>query len=131
MAEIAKEAEKQNLRDADEVRITDKMRIELVRLGGTTVARGTLEPGWRWSEHVKPIAGTESCEVKHQIYVLSGNLHVRMNDGEELVLEPGDFASVAPGHDAWVEGEAPFVALELFAGEVYAKGASVELKRAA
>jgi quercetin dioxygenase-like cupin family protein len=131
MAETVKEAEKQNLHDADEVRTTEKMRVEVVRLGGTTVSRLTMEPGWRWSEHVKPVAGTESCEAKHLGYVISGRMRVRMDSGEELVLEPGDFASIEPGHDAWVEGAERFVVLDIYSGEVYAKGAATEVKRAA
>jgi quercetin dioxygenase-like cupin family protein len=131
MAETVKEAEKQNLHDADEVRTTEKMRVEVVRLGGTTVSRLTMEPGWRWSEHVKPVAGTESCEAKHLGYVISGRMRVRMDSGEELVLEPGDFASIEPGHDAWVEGDERFVVLDIYSGEVYAKGAATEVRRAA
>jgi quercetin dioxygenase-like cupin family protein len=131
MAETVKEAEKQNLHDADEVRTTERMRVEVVRLAGTTVMRGTFEPGWRWSEHVKPVAGTESCEVKHVGYVISGRMHIRMDSGEELLLEPGDFASVEPGHDAWVEGDEPFVVLDIYSGEVYGKGAATEVRRAA
>jgi quercetin dioxygenase-like cupin family protein len=131
MAGIVKEVQKQNLHDADEVRMTDKGRVELVRLSGTTVGRVTLQPRWRWSEDVKPVVGTETCEVKHLAYIVSGRLRVRMNDGEELLLEPGDLASVAPGHEAWVEGDEAVVMLELAGGEVLAKGATTEMKRAA
>ncbi len=131
MAKIVGDVEKQNLRDADEVRESEKGRAEIVRLAGTSVARITLEPGWRWSEHLKPIMGTESCEVKHLLYLISGRMHVRMDSGEDFVIEPGDLVSIAPGHDAWVEGDEPSVALELQSGEVIAKGAKTEERRAA
>ena len=131
MEKHSKDVEKQNLREADEVRRTEKGRLELVRLGGTTLARMVLEPGWRWSEDLKPVVGTETCEVRHLLYIVSGRLHVRMNSGEDLLLEPGDFATIAPGHEAWVEGDERVVGLELQSGEVLAKGAHTEMKRAA
>ncbi len=106
--------EKRSFDSPDETRTPfEKGRIEVVALGGLVVNRETLEPGWRWSEHVKPRVGTESCRKYHVKYILSGRQHVVMDDGTELVLEPGDVAVMPPGHDAWVEGDEPNVLLEL------------------
>ena len=91
----------------DEVReFTDgKGRVELVDLNGHAVGRGTFEPGWKWSENVKPIAGTDSCEVSHLGYVLSGRMRVQMDDGSEAEVGPGDVVAIPPGHDAEVVGD--------------------------
>ncbi len=91
----------------------DKGTIEVVTLAGFVFNRETLEPGWRWSEHVKPTVGTESCQKNHVKYIVSGRQRVVMEDGIELLLEPGDVAVMPPGHDAWVEGDEPNVLLEL------------------
>ncbi|HLI59957.1 MAG TPA: cupin domain-containing protein [Solirubrobacteraceae bacterium] len=87
-------------------------RIEVVVLGETTVGRATFEPGWRWSVDVKPAAGTELCEVRHTGYVVSGREGVRMSDGTEFELGPGDAFVIDPGHDAWVIGDEPCVTLD-------------------
>jgi|SRR5581483_6331692 len=98
----------------DETRRTaDRGRIELVTLADVTVGRATFEPGWRWSEHVKPVAGTDLCQATHVGYVLSGRQAVRMEDGTELELGPGDAFVVGSGHDAWVVGDEPCVTLDL------------------
>ena len=131
MPEGVKELMRKRRSEADEVRTAEKTRVEITRLGGTSLARLTLEPGWHWAEHVQPLVGTKSCEMAHLVYALSGRLHVRMDTGEELVIEPEDFVSVAPGHDAWVEGDEPFVFLDLIAGEAYLKGAKSEERKAA
>ncbi len=100
----------------DEVREIDKGRIEFLRLGDVMFARAVIEPGWRWSESVKPIAGTESCEFRHVFFQVSGTLHVRMDDGEEYDVRAGDLAVIEPGHDAWVVGQEPCVTHD-FGGE--------------
>ena len=82
-----------------------KGKVELVDLNGHMVGRGTFEPGWRWSEHVKPLSGTDMCEVEHIGYVLEGGMTVRMTDGSELQVGPGDTFHMPPGHDAWVEND--------------------------
>jgi quercetin dioxygenase-like cupin family protein len=89
----------------DEVRpFKDDMgMVELVNVGGNAVGRGTFKAGWRWSEHVKPIAGTDSCQVNHVGYVLEGRMTVRMDDGDEITVGPGDAFTMPAGHDAWVE----------------------------
>src|ERR1041384_1940290 len=91
----------------DETRTPDKTRVDVVRVGGTTAARLTLEPGWRWSECVKPVVGTESCQLRHIGLVQSGSMRVSHTDGTELELNPGDAYVIEPGHDAEViSGEA-------------------------
>ncbi len=96
----------------DETRAPDKTRIEVVRLEGYTLARFNFQPGWRWSECIKPVAGTASCQASHVGYAVSGRLVVRLDDGTERSIAPGQSYTIPPGHDAWVEGEEPFVALE-------------------
>jgi quercetin dioxygenase-like cupin family protein len=94
-----------NLNTPDETRpFKANGRVDLVNVGGMVVGRGVFEPGWRWSEHVKPIAQTESCQAVHAGYVLSGRMHVRMDDGTEGEVGPGDVMVAGPGHDAWVIG---------------------------
>ena len=78
---------------------------DLVNVGDSQIGRLVLEPGWRWSESVKPIAGTDSCMFHHVGYVLSGRMHVRHDDGSELEIAPGDAFVIAPGHDAWTVGD--------------------------
>jgi len=105
----------------DETRTFEKGRLELVKIGEATVGRAVLQPGWRWSTHVKPIAKTKSCEAPHFQYHVSGTLHVLMDDGTEKDLKAGDIALVPPGHDGWVVGNEPVVMVD-FQGMVdYAK----------
>jgi quercetin dioxygenase-like cupin family protein len=108
--------EVKNLGTPDETRpFADRGRAEVVTVGGTTIVRGTFEPGWRWSEHVKPLAGTESCQAGHTGYVVSGRMRVRMDDGTEGDAGPGDAVRIAPGHDAWIVGEEPCVFIDFTA----------------
>jgi quercetin dioxygenase-like cupin family protein len=106
---------------ADESRVFDKGRFDLVTIGGVTVGRARYEPGWKWSVHVKPTAGTPSCRVEHVGLVLSGRAMVVMDDGEEILLEPGDLFSIAAGHDSWVVGDESYVSLHLLGADAYAK----------
>jgi quercetin dioxygenase-like cupin family protein len=96
-------------------------QIDLVHLGEVTVGRATFQPGWRWSEHVKPQAGTDLCEVTHTGYVVSGRQMVRMADGEEVELKAGDAFVVGPGHDAWVVGEEPCVTVDFSGGQAFSQ----------
>jgi mannose-6-phosphate isomerase-like protein (cupin superfamily) len=105
----------------DETRTPEKTKVELVNLEGTTVGRYTFQPGWRWSECVKPVAKTESCQVDHVGYVVKGRLHVVHDDGTEAAVGPGAVYHVRPGHDAWVEGSEEFVAIEFQGAADYAK----------
>jgi hypothetical protein len=95
-----------------ETRTPDKTRIDLVRIGNTSVGRFAFEPGWRWSECIKPVAGTDSCQARHVGVVQTGRLGVGHEDGSEVELGPGQAYVIEPGHDAWVVGDEPFVALE-------------------
>ncbi len=106
----------------DEVRpFEGKGEAKVVQVGGQTVGRGTFEPGWRWSENVKPIAGTDSCEVSHLGYVVSGRMRVEMDGGESGERGPGDVVAIPPGHDAEVVGDEPCVFLDFGEFGDYAK----------
>lgn len=105
----------------DEVRAPKKTRVEVVRLPGYTLGRLNFEPGWKWSECIKPVVGTDSCQVSHVGYVVSGRLTVKLNDGTQKTFEPGMSYTIPPGHDAWVEGNERFVCIEVMSAEQYAK----------
>lgn len=112
--------ESQSFDKPDETRNFEKGRMDLVTLGDVTIGRAVFEAGWKWSECVKPIAGTDSCEVPHTGYVLSGRLHVVMNDGTEGEAGAGDMFRIAPGHDAWTVGNEPCVVLDIQGAPNYA-----------
>jgi quercetin dioxygenase-like cupin family protein len=117
-----KSIEKKSLNSpAEETRSFPKGKLELVTIGGATFGRATFEPGWKWSEHVRPIAGTKSCQASHTDYHVSGRLHVRMDDGTEVEFGPGDVGVIPPGHDAWVVGEEPAVVIDITGLTNYAK----------
>lgn len=103
---------KRSFTTPDSVRTPPQTRVEVVDLGGVTAARFTMQPGWRWSECVRPVVGTESCQVRHVGAVVSGRLRLTHLDGTEIALEPGDAYVIEPGHDAWVDGDEPFVCHE-------------------
>ena len=105
----------------DEVRRFEKGRFEVVGIGGVTLGRAIYEPGWKWSEHVGPQAGTRSCSVNHVGLVVSGRARVVMDDGREVDLRAGDLFSIGPGHDSWVLGEEPYVSLHFLGAEAYAR----------
>jgi len=106
----------------DEVREFTHGRAEIVDLGGQPIGRLVLEPGWRWSNDVKPIAGTDLCEAPHFQYHVSGRLGIRMEDGTEFIAGPGDLTSLPRGHDAWVVGDEPVVTVDFYGASTYAKG---------
>lgn len=95
---------------------------DVLDLDGKPVLYGTFEPGWRWSEDVKPIAGTDACQATHLLFCVSGRMGIRMDDGSEGEIGPGDVASIAPGHDAWTIGDEPCVAVDFGGYGSYAKG---------
>lgn len=104
----------------DETRTFDKGIFEVLNLGSQTVGRATFEPGWRWSECVKPIVGTDSCQGHHVGYVVSGRIQVVMDDGTEFEAGPGSAYEIQPGHDASIVGDERFVAVE-FQGKTAAE----------
>jgi hypothetical protein len=107
--------------EPDEVRVFEKGRLEIVRIGGMVVGRASYEPGWRWAEHVSPLAGTPLCEVEHVGMVLSGRAMAAMKDGAEVELSAGSLFHV-PGapHDSWVIGDEPYVSIHFMGAEQYA-----------
>jgi hypothetical protein len=116
-----KKAELKAFDKPDEVREFPKGRVDLVRIGGATVGRAILQPGWRWATSVQPIAKTKSCEAPHFQFHVSGVLRIRMDDGTEFDCKPGDVSLLPPGHDAWVVGNEPVEVVD-FQGMVdYAK----------
>ncbi|MFI2751862.1 cupin domain-containing protein [Cellulomonas sp. P22] len=105
----------------DDVRpFTDKGQAQVVTLAGSSVVKARFEPGWRWSDHVRPIAGTDTCQSPHFLYVLSGRLKVVMDDGTEAEAAPDDVVRVEPGHDAWVIGDEPCITVDFGASPSYA-----------
>jgi len=117
--------EKKSLDSPDDVRPFKggRGRAKIVRVGGLNLGRGTFEPGWRWSEHVKPVAGTHSCQAAHTGYVLEGRMAVKMDDGSEMEFGPGDAFYMPPGHDAWIVGDKRCVLIDATGFGTYAKPA--------
>ncbi len=105
----------------DEVRSPDKASIALVGLAGGQVGQYTFRPGWRWSECIKPIVKTDTCQVDHIGYVVSGRLGVRHEDGTEVEVGPGSVYRIAPGHDGWTIGSEPVVVVEFQGAKTFAK----------
>ena len=115
---------RENFDSPQETRNVDKGKVEVVNLGGAQVMRVTFQPGWKWSECIKPVAGTDSCQAHHLGILVSGTLHVVHDDGTEGDCTPGNAYIIHPGHDAWVVGDEPAVGYEFdsSAAETYAKG---------
>jgi quercetin dioxygenase-like cupin family protein len=114
---------RKSLEQPEEVRsfLDERGHLDVVHLESGTVGRATFEPGWRWSEHVKPIAKTDSCQAAHACYFVSGRMKVVMDDGEEMEYGAGDVALMAPGHDAWTLGGEPCVVVDWQGFSEYAK----------
>lgn len=113
--------EAKSLDAPDETRTPEKTAVEIVRLDSTEVGRFTFQPGWRWSECIKPVVGTDSCEVEHLGYAVSGRMHVVHDDGTAVEVGAGDVYRIEPGHDAWIVGDEPFVAVEFVSAASYAR----------
>jgi hypothetical protein len=114
--------EGKSLNRPDEVRTFDKGKLEIINIGGRTVGRATFQPGWRWSNSVKPLVNTKSCEAPHFQYHISGTLRVKMDDGAERDFKAGDVSLLESGHDAWVIGNEPVVIVDFQGMLDYAKG---------
>lgn len=118
---MSMQVEWKNFAKPDEVRTFEKGKLELLKLAGGTVGRLTLEPGWRWSKHVKPLAGTELCEAPHFQYHVAGRIRIRMADGREFEAGPGEITCLPAGHDGWVVGNEPVVLVDWFGATHYAE----------
>jgi len=115
------ELERKHLDSPDETREFGHGRIDVVNIGGGTVGRFSAEPGWKWSNDVKPIAGTDLCQAAHFLYQVSGRMRVKMADGSESESGPGDVVVIPPGHDAWVVGNEKVVAIDWAGAANYAR----------
>ena len=121
LVEVMEKSDVKNFEHPDEVREFPHGRLELIKIGGVMVGRATLEPGWRWSESVQPIANTDSCQAAHFQYHVSGVIRIHMDDGTEFDCHPGDVSLLAPGHDAWVVGDEPVVVVDFQGMSTYAE----------
>ena len=108
----------------EETRTPEKTTMSVVHRGDATVGRYTLQPGWKWSDCIKPVVGGDSCQAAHLGFLLSGKIHIAATDGTEADLSAGDVYRLEPGHDAWVVGDEPAVALEFESktADTYARG---------
>jgi hypothetical protein len=114
-------AELKSFGTPDETRTFECGLVDLVDIGGSQIGRLTLQPGWRWSDHVKPIAGTDLCEAPHFQYHVQGTLRIQMADGTELDAHAGDVTALPHGHDAWVVGDEPVVVVDWWGASNYAR----------
>lgn len=115
-------AEHKSFGAPDETRTFSNGELNVLKVGGADVGKLTLQPGWRWSQDVKPLAGTDLCEAPHFQYHVSGTLHIVMADGSEFDARPGDVTLLPKGHDAWVVGDEPVVAVDWYGASTYAAG---------
>jgi len=120
-AVLMEKAKRRSFASPDEVREFPHGRVELIKMGEVTVGRATLEPGWKWSACIQPMAKTKSCEAPHFQYHVAGVLKVVMDDGTELECRAGDISLLPPGHDAWVVGDEPVVVVDFQGMADYAK----------
>jgi quercetin dioxygenase-like cupin family protein len=114
-------AEQKSFDKPDETREFPSGRADILEIGGSQIGQLTLEPGWRWSEHVKPVAGTAWCEAPHFQYHVGGTLRIQMSDGTQFDATPGDVTALPQGHDAWVVGDTPVVVVDWWGASNYAK----------
>ena len=103
----------------DERRTFDRGVFETVQLPGIVVGKARYQPGWKWSRDVGAASGQTSCQVEHVCMVLSGRAAIKMDDGSEYRVQPGDLFYCPPGHDSWVVGEEPYVSLHFQGAETY------------
>jgi hypothetical protein len=113
--------ESKSFDNPDETTTFPKGKVDLLHLSTGTVGKSVFEPGWRWSEHIKPIVRTEWCQQLHVGYQISGRLHIKMASGEEMEFGPGEVAVIQPGHDGWVVGDEPCVGIDWTGMATYAK----------
>jgi quercetin dioxygenase-like cupin family protein len=113
-----------NLAQPTETREFSHGRLEVFEIAGQVIGRASYDPGWRWSEHVGPLVGTELCQTEHLGLVISGRCAVKMADGTETTMGPGDLFAIPPGHDSWVVGDEPYVSVHFSGAETYGAGES-------
>lgn len=118
---MSKNSEHKTFGKPDEVREFPRGKADILNIGGGNVGRLVFQPGWRWSNDVKPIAKTHSCEAPHFQYHVSGRLAIKMDDGTEIVAGPGDVTALPSGHDAWVVGDEPVVVIDWYGASNYGK----------
>jgi hypothetical protein len=106
------ELQARSLDSPEETLTFENGKAEIVKLPGSTAGRFTFQPGWKWSESIKKMVGTDSCQTHHVGYAISGHLHVRADDGSEQDIRAGDAYNIPPGHDGWVVGDEPYVSVE-------------------
>ncbi len=106
------EVQSKHFDEPDEIISHPKLEGRIIVLGETYVGRYVHQPGWRWSQDVKPLVGTPSCQYHHRGVVVSGHLHVTTDEGAKRIIGPGEAFDIPPGHDAWVVGEEPWVSIE-------------------
>lgn len=124
MDKVMEKVEQKSFSKPDEVRTFPKGKVELIKIGGSTIGRATFEPGWKWSTSVQPLVKTKSCEAPHFQYHVAGTLKVVMDGGTEITCRPGDVSLLPVGHDAWVIGNEPVIVVD-FQGMVdYAKSSA-------
>ena len=114
-------AEQRSFNSPDDTRNFPNGKAEIIKISGSEIGRLTFQPGWKWSNDVKPIAGTELCEAPHFQYHLQGTMCVRMVDGTEFEVKAGDVVALPEGHDAWVVGNEPVVVVDWWGASNYAK----------
>ncbi len=117
-----KTIEVKSLNAPDEARTFDKGKLEIVNIEGRTIGRATFQPGWKWSESLKPLVKTESCQAPHFQYHVSGTLRIVADDGTVKDCKAGDISLLGSGHDAWVVGDEPVVVVDFQGMMDYAKG---------
>ncbi|MCX6500676.1 MAG: cupin domain-containing protein [Arthrobacter sp.] len=122
-ANVVTQLQSKSLNTPDEKRRPDKSEIDIVSVGDYTIGRLTFGPGWRWSDCIKPVVNTDTCQNSHVGFCVSGRLSVEMTDGGRIDITPGDTYTIPPGHDAWVEGTDPFVGIEFLSAATFAKAA--------
>ena len=118
---VTHKTEHKSFQKPDELREFPNGQAEILNVAGGQVGRLVFQPGWRWSNDVKPIAKTDSCQAAHTGYFISGRMKIVMDDGEEMEFGPGDFMMCPPGHDAWIVGDEPCVVLDWQGFADYAK----------
>jgi hypothetical protein len=121
MSTLRQTTEHRQFAAPDEIRAFENGQLELLHVGASDIGRLVLRPGWRWSDDVKPIAGTELCEAPHFQYHVTGTLRIRMSDGTEFEAHPGDVTSLPAGHDAWVVGDEDVVVIDWYGASNYAR----------